>query len=169
MFPSSTSRLGSLLVTRTCWPGLDEICHASIGAPACFPHRSRSPGRARNPSQRLAQSGPLKILRARTLQFSPVPFRTADEVQRLASDGPRAKRRRIIAQDKEPRRILTVYEVRDEYGIPISTQRQWRAEGRFVPFFRAGKSRIAYRRELIDRWVEEQEQKEQAARGGRRG
>ena len=41
-------------------------------------------------------------------------------------------------QDKPPRRILTVYEVRDEYGIPISTQRQWRAEGRFVPCFRAG-------------------------------
>jgi DNA-binding transcriptional MerR regulator len=66
-------------------------------------------------------------------------------------------------QDKSPRRVLTVAEVRDEYGIPISTQRLWRAEGRFVPWYRAG-TRIVYRRELVERWIEEQEQKEQAIR-----
>jgi Helix-turn-helix domain len=66
-------------------------------------------------------------------------------------------------QDKSSSRILTVNEVRDEYGIPISTQRLWRAEGRFVPWYRAG-ARIVYRRELIEQWVEEQEQKEQARR-----
>jgi len=71
-------------------------------------------------------------------------------------------------QNKSQRRILTVYEVRDEYGIPISTQRLWRAEGRFVPWYRAG-TRIVYRRELIERWVEEQERKEQATRAGRPG
>ena len=73
-----------------------------------------------------------------------------------------------MMQDKPPRRILTAYEVRDQYGIPISTQRQWRAEGRFVPFFRAG-ARIVYRRELIERWIAEQEEKQQATRGGRDG
>jgi hypothetical protein len=71
----------------------------------------------------------------------------------------------ITMQEKSPRRILTVDEVRDEYGIPISTQRLWRAEGRFVPWYRAG-TRIVYRRELIERWVEEQEQKARATRCG---
>ena len=71
-------------------------------------------------------------------------------------------------QEKSPRRILTVEEVQDEYGIPISTQRLWRNEGRFVPWYRAG-TRIVYRRELIERWVEEQEQKAQATRRGRAG
>jgi DNA-binding transcriptional MerR regulator len=66
-------------------------------------------------------------------------------------------------QDKSSRRILTVNEVCDEFGIPISTQRLWRAEGRFVPWYRAG-TRIVYRRELVERWIEDQEQKEQAIR-----
>jgi hypothetical protein len=35
-----------------------------------------------------------------------------------------------MVQDQPPRHVLTAYEVRDEYGIPISTRRQWRAEGR---------------------------------------
>jgi hypothetical protein len=64
-------------------------------------------------------------------------------------------------QDNSSRRIVTVNEVRDEYGIPISTQRLWRSEGRFVPWYRAG-TRIVYRRKLVEQWVEEQEQKEQA-------
>ena len=64
-------------------------------------------------------------------------------------------------QDKPQRRILTVSEVRDEYGIPISTQRLWRAEGRFVPWYRAG-TRIVYRRELVEQWVADQEQKQPA-------
>jgi hypothetical protein len=68
-------------------------------------------------------------------------------------------------QDKSPRRVLTVDEVRDEYGIPVSTQRLWRAEGRFVPWYRAG-TRIVYRRELIERWVEEQEQATRGAHPG---
>jgi hypothetical protein len=68
-----------------------------------------------------------------------------------------------MVHDKPPRHVLTAYEVRDQYGIPISTQRQWRAEGRFVPFFRAG-ARIVYRRELIERWIEDQEM---ASQGGR--
>ena len=73
-----------------------------------------------------------------------------------------------MVQDNPPRHVLTAYEERDQYGIPISTQRQWRAEGRFVPFFRAG-ARIVYRRELIERWIEEQEDKEQLTTARRRG
>lgn len=61
-------------------------------------------------------------------------------------------------QDKSARRIMTVDEVHDEVGIAISTQRLWRAEGRFVPWYRVGK-RIVYRRELVERWVAQQERK----------
>ncbi len=59
-------------------------------------------------------------------------------------------------QDKSPRRVMTVDDVHDELGIAISTQRLWRAEGRFVPWFYAGK-RLVYRRELVERWVAQQE------------
>ncbi len=98
--------------------------------------------------------------------MSLVPARKCGGAERLANDGPLAGWRRNILEDETPPHAVTVYEVRDQYRIPISTQRQWRAEGRFVPFFRAG-NRIAYHRERIERWIEEQEEKEQATRGDR--
>jgi hypothetical protein len=61
-------------------------------------------------------------------------------------------------QEKSPRGVMTVNDVHDELGIAISTQRLWRAEGRFVPWFYAGR-RLVYRRELVERWVAEQERK----------
>ncbi len=61
-------------------------------------------------------------------------------------------------QDKSPRRVMTVDDVHQELCIAVSTQRLWRSEGRFVPWFYAGK-RIVYRRELVERWVTEQERK----------
>lgn len=66
-------------------------------------------------------------------------------------------------QDESASRVITVRGVLDEYGIGISTQRRWRAEGQFVPWFRAG-NRVVYRRELIEEWVEEQEGKTTGAR-----
>lgn len=60
------------------------------------------------------------------------------------------------------RNFLTVHGMRDEYGIPISTQRLWRKEGRFVPWYRAGGNRIAYRRVLVEKWIEEQEREHPA-------
>ena len=68
-------------------------------------------------------------------------------------------------QDNSSRRILTVDEVRDKYGIPISTQRLWRTEGRFA----RGTAQVHESctvASLIERWVEEQER---ATWGGRSG
>lgn len=53
---------------------------------------------------------------------------------------------------------MTVAQVRDEVGIATSTQRLWRSQGRFVPWYLAGK-RIVYRRALVERWIAEQEAK----------
>jgi hypothetical protein len=67
-----------------------------------------------------------------------------------------------ILQDKSASRVITARGVRDEYLVGISTQRRMRAEGRFVPWYLAG-NRVVYRRELVERWVEEQESKTTAA------
>lgn len=41
-----------------------------------------------------------------------------------------------------------------EYGIPVSSQKDLREQGRFVPVIRVG-ARLYYRRELLERWLDE--------------
>ncbi|MCT7292948.1 helix-turn-helix domain-containing protein [Rhodococcus sp. PAE-6] len=54
------------------------------------------------------------------------------------------------------RRVLTVDELAELYGIPISTQREYRARGTSAPYFRAG-NRILHRVEAVEDWIKAQE------------
>ena len=63
-----------------------------------------------------------------------------------------------MSTTSEQPRMIGVKEVAERYGIPISTQREYRNRGTFAPFIRVGR-RVLYRPEAIEQWIRDQETK----------
>lgn len=52
-------------------------------------------------------------------------------------------------------RLLTIKEVADYLGVPVTTLYQWRYRGKGPPGLRVGRH-VRYRRSDVDDWVENQ-------------
>ena len=98
------------------------------------------------------------------MYFSPVPSRTVDGVDRLINDGRRGRMEANHGAGQTttagPDSVRSAGPVRhpDLNTAPVA------GKGRFVPFFRAG-ARIVYRRVLVERRIEEQEEKNNRRHG----
>ncbi|NDV08116.1 helix-turn-helix domain-containing protein [Rhodococcus sp. IEGM 248] len=51
--------------------------------------------------------------------------------------------------------LLTVRDLADHFAIPESSQRLFRQQGRFIPYYMVGR-RIMYRRDDLEAWLSQQ-------------